>query len=292
MNVDQYISSGILELYAANALPPEEMREVAEMVEKHARVKEELDAILEGLKNYAAVYAPERSEALYDSIIEKINASPVQIAPPEVKPAPVIPLHKEPQAEKENKRVPDYQRQSGSGRYMLMIAASVILLMVSIAANIYLYDKYVDTQDKLVAMENEKNAMANNANANKVKFEQTESQLKLFTDPHNKMVMMKGMPISPGSEVMVMWNTSNKEVYVDVHRLPPPPEGMQYQLWAIDTDGKPVDAGMLTPFKDRKDQGPEHLKKIGNAVAFAITLEKRGGSPTPSIDKMYVKGEV
>jgi len=291
MNVDQYISSGILELYAANALPPEEMKEVAEMVEKHARVKEELDAITEGLKKYAAMYDPGHSEELFDKIINKINESPVQEVPVEVRSAPVIPISKEKSEEAEVKKLPQ-QRSNGNGGYLMLIAASVILLMVSVAANIYLFTRYSDTKGELSALQNEKNALVNDANANKVKFEQTESQLKLYTDPHNKMVMMKGMPISPGSEVMVMWNTASNEVYLDVHHLPAPPEGMQYQLWAIGADGKPIDAGMLMPLKERTDQGPQQMKKITSAVAFAITLEKRGGSPTPTVDQMYVKGGV
>jgi anti-sigma-K factor RskA len=62
---------------------------------------------------------------------------------------------------------------------------------------------------------------------------------------------------------------------------------MQYQLWAI-ADGKPVDAGMYTEEKDSKIA----LANITNAQAFAITLEKKGGSPVPTMENMYVMGEI
>jgi hypothetical protein len=238
------------------------------------------------------MYDPGRSEDLFDNIIKKINESPVQLVQKEERPALVIPINKEKPTEKEDRKPLEPRKPGNNSGYIMLIAASIILLLVSIAANVYLYTKYNDSQDQLTALQNEKNALVNDANANKVKFEQTESQLKLYADPHNKMVMMKGMLISPGSEVMVIWNASSKEVYLDVHHLPAPPDGMQYQLWAIDSKGKPVDAGMLTPYKELKVQGPQPMKKITDAVAFAITLEKRGGSPTPTVDKMYVKGGV
>ncbi len=62
---------------------------------------------------------------------------------------------------------------------------------------------------------------------------------------------------------------------------------MQYQLWAI-ADGKPVNAGMYTEEKDSKIA----LANIPKAQAFAITLEKKGGSPVPTMENMYVMGEI
>jgi anti-sigma-K factor RskA len=34
------------------------------------------------------------------------------------------------------------------------------------------------------------------------------------------------------------------------------------------------------------------MKSFGSAQAFAITLEKAGGSPTPTMDEMYVMAKV
>ena len=64
------------------------------------------------------------------------------------------------------------------------------------------------------------------------------------------------------------------------------PSGKQYQLWAI-VDGKPVDAGLITDCI-----GLCKMKRIDRAQAFAITLEKAGGSPTPTLTEMYVFGKI
>jgi anti-sigma-K factor RskA len=84
-----------------------------------------------------------------------------------------------------------------------------------------------------------------------------------------------------------MWDTKTKEVYLTTNKLPAPPQDMQYQLWAI-ADGKPVSAGMYSDDKDARIA----LSTIENAQAFAITLEKKGGSEEPTMENMYVMGGV
>jgi len=299
MNVDQYISSGVLELYALHALSPEEMRKVEDMVAQNQRIKDELDAIQQGLIKYAEAYAPDASEGLYDKILSRISELPKAEEPAQVIAPPIIPMNVEKAVimpEKKEETPISYSEpkvRSMNTGYWMAVAASIILLLVSGSLNLYQYNQNNDIKGQLVAMQKEKDAIASNNNTLKARFDETASELNLYTDPHNKMVMMKGMPISPASEVMVMWNTKSNNVFVDVHRLPAPPDNMQYQLWAIDQYGKPVDAGLLTPLRERGKTGMEQMnKKIANAIAFAITLEPKGGSISPTIDKMYVKGGV
>ncbi len=88
---------------------------------------------------------------------------------------------------------------------------------------------------------------------------------------------------------MVYWNKASKEVFIEIKNLPVPEAGKQYQLWAI-VNGKPVDAGMIT-----LTQGDSSLHKMKNfdaVQAFAITLEKEGGSPSPTLTEMYVMGAI
>ena len=54
---------------------------------------------------------------------------------------------------------------------------------------------------------------------------------------------------------------------------------------------------MVTPLMQEflildKDLSFIKLKTIPKAEAFAITLEKRGGSTTPNMEAMYVMGKV
>ena len=70
--------------------------------------------------------------------------------------------------------------------------------------------------------------------------------------------------------------------------MPKAPEGKEYQLWAI-VDGKPVDLGM---YDENNSQKLQAMKTISKPQAFAITLENKGGSPTPTMEQMYVLGNV
>ena len=59
------------------------------------------------------------------------------------------------------------------------------------------------------------------------------------------------------------------------------PNDKDYQLWVID-QGVPVDAGVIFV----KDQGKARLQfkpksRIKTADKFAVTVEAKGGSPTP-----------
>jgi anti-sigma-K factor RskA len=61
-------------------------------------------------------------------------------------------------------------------------------------------------------------------------------------------------------------------------------------LWAM-VNGKPVDLGVF----DAQNQPKKLLlamKEVGDAQAFAVTLEKRGGSASPTMEKMVVLGAV
>ena len=55
-------------------------------------------------------------------------------------------------------------------------------------------------------------------------------------------------------------------------------------------DGAPVDIGMLDSEFQGRVLTMKHTK--AGSVAFAITLEKTGGSPTPNMEEMYVMGRV
>jgi anti-sigma-K factor RskA len=100
-----------------------------------------------------------------------------------------------------------------------------------------------------------------------------------------KVVRLNGLKVAPKAKATACWCPDSKELYFSSESLPAPPSGMEYQLWAI-VDGKPVDAGMI-----KMDSGMQKMKQISNATAFAVTLEKTGGSLTPTGD-MYVMGNI
>jgi anti-sigma-K factor RskA len=53
-------------------------------------------------------------------------------------------------------------------------------------------------------------------------------------------------------------------------------------------EGNPVDLGVFDMKED--DAGMKRMKAIEGAEAFAVTLEPRGGSKSPTMDQLMVMG--
>lgn len=108
----------------------------------------------------------------------------------------------------------------------------------------------------------------------------------LLSDPEVIKVTLQGVDGKESSRATLYWNPKTRDVYLQPNLLPKAPADKQYQVWAL-VDGKPIDAGLL-----QSENGLSHMKPIEKAQAFAITLEKAGGSPTPTMNQLYVMGKV
>jgi len=265
MDSKAYIESGILETYALGMCSVEEAREVEAMCARYPDVRDELSQIQEAVNSYAAAHGKAPKAETRQRILDEIEA--LEEDNIEKMERPVVPLF--------------------SSR--IAVAASLILLSLSLLGNLFFYNKWQTANNEVIALNTEKQRMAENMNANQVKMESMHKDMAVLTDPDVKKIMMKGVEKSPNSMAMIYWNAKSKEVFMEVKSLPMPEAGKQYQLWAI-VNGQPVDAGMITMTEG--DSSLHRMKDFETAQAFAITLEKEGGSPVPTLTEMYVIGEV
>jgi len=98
---------------------------------------------------------------------------------------------------------------------------------------------------------------------------------------------MKGTKLSPQSLALIYWNKKTQTVYLDIKKLPQTASDKQYQLWFIDPVKGPVSAGVFDV-----NSGLMKMTNAPAAAAFAVTLEPKGGSVSPTLDQMYVVGNV
>lgn len=176
------------------------------------------------------------------------------------------------------------RRVSIALRYLT--AASLLLLIASAGLNVYLYKQYTRAANDYIALQNERNTMLADNRIYQTRIDGMYQQMQIMSAPGMLKVSMPGVSGKENNLVTLYWDTNTKDVYLITNSLPKAPAGKQYQLWAL-VDGKPVDAGMLEDC-----EGLCRLKPVQKAQAFAITLEKAGGSPTPTMDQMYVLGNV
>jgi anti-sigma-K factor RskA len=270
VNIQEYILSGIVESYVLGLASKEDSAEFERMCAAHHEVRAARNAFELELEARLLQQKIEPPRELKPRIFSEIGMEKDE-QPPR------IPFQK-----------PTLVPRAGFARYVA--AASLILLAGSILLNLYLLDQY----KKTIAQNKELSAIQTQlAGSNQVlqtKLDGYETALNLMNNPLMEVVKMPGSPNSPAPSSMttVYWSTESRDVYLLVNKLPKPVAGKQYQLWAI-VDGKPVDAGI---FDLTEGISFVKLKKIPKAEAFAITLEKTGGSDTPSMNAMYVMGKV
>jgi hypothetical protein len=164
------------------------------------------------------------------------------------------------------------------------VAASVALLIGSAIFNMVTYTKYNKVNSDLAAAQQKITLQSEDITA-------LQNNLEVPLNNSSQQVVLKGTATAPTSTAKIFWIRNTGDVYVEASGLPEAPQGSQYQLWAI-IDGKPVDAGMIIYNKKGQKYNIQKMKSFGKAQAFAITLEKEGGSPTPTMEKLYVMSEI
>ncbi len=271
MNPLDIISSGLLELYVTGSATQEEILQVEAWMQLHPEVRQEVYAIRESIEIMVLSETKAPSLSVKEKLFAQINAQSNEGL------ADSAPTYPSAVAE-----VPVVQMVPQK-RFNWMAAASVVLLLGSIVANLMLYNKVEDLEKEnsyaraeLIQSKDSAAAMAN--------------YLNVIQSKYSELVGLTGQQIAPEAAAKVYWIKNTGEVYIDPSNLPPAPAGKQYQFWGI-VDGKPVDGGMIE-LKSGKTYQILKMKSFGKADAFAITLEKEGGSPTPDLTQLYVMGKI
>lgn len=258
MNIIEYISSGILEAYVLGSTSAQEKQEVECMSKIYPEIKTELDALQGALNQYASSFEKSPPAHLKAKIFEQMQFD-------------------------EEVTKADLNLEGGKTNVLsLWPRISVAAALIFGAMTIWSYFENSKLKT-FISDYKQKNQVLSVEKSFK------ESLLSLYKNPEIINLKLKGTEKSPESEVVLFWNKNKKELKLIVENLPKAPEGKQYQLWSI-IDGKPVDMGVL----DNEFTNRVYSIKppSGTVAAFAITLEKQGGSPTPTLEEMYVIGNV
>lgn len=169
-------------------------------------------------------------------------------------------------------------------------AAAIILLSGSVYLNYLYYTGYNNYKGKYEALMTTQSTLMSQNNTYRTSLEEMQQSLDILKDPAMKEVRMPGTKPFPAALATVYWNQASKQVFLMVNSLPLPSAGKQYQLWAI-VEGKPVDMGVFDTGTNNAKL-LQKMKSVDNAEMFAVTLEKKGGSPEPTLDQMYVAGKI
>lgn len=263
MDIKAYIESGIIESYVMRLTSPEETADVASMMSAYPEIAKAVSDFEISLEQHLLANSVAPSPGVKQAIWNELNTDFL----PVTKDEPVI--------------TGAVVRRPSTWKYLA--AASLVLLLSSVALNIYYYSKYADARREYNGLLAERTSLFANLDAAQTKLNVLDSSMQMMKDTAMQIIAMTGK----NSKATVYWNSRTKDVYVLQNEMAKVPPGKQYQLWAI-VDGKPVDAGMVGDCGDVLCK----MKNIPRAEAFAITLEKAGGSPVPTMEQLYVMGKI
>lgn len=271
MDVKEYIESGAIESCVFGLASDDESALFHQMYSQYPEVREAANAFEIALENTALLHAVEPEKSTKSKLFEAIKADSIPSIDPAGESKPNFSKH---------------QIRNISIRFQYFAAASIILLLVSASFNLYFYTRLSTVNAKYIALESAKDGLLADNKVIQARNSDLYNNLMLMSDPSVLKVRMSGISGKENNQATVFWDKKTKDVYLLVNNLEQANPDHQFQLWAI-VNGKPVDAGLI-----ENCNGLCKLKNIPEAQAFAITLEKRGGSATPTLSQMYVLGKV
>lgn len=276
VDVKEYIASGILETVVLGLASDQETREVNCMSHIYPEIKAELIAIEQAYEKMAVESAVDPAPHVKTAVLAAL-ANEVQLTAENNSEARIVALPIDSETKKSNP-------------WKWLAAACVVL--------------FVGTAGLWISSTNRSNQLANKVAALQTKQTQDQQVLiamqleedhfqaieSVITDHSMKKVILMGTPKDPKACVHFMWSEDKHKGIMVAESISSPPKDMQYQLWAI-ADGKPVSIGLFD-YEEVMDITDPFDVTMDHISAFAITMEKKGGNPTPTMENMLVIGSI
>ncbi|MES2849136.1 MAG: anti-sigma factor, partial [Bacteroidota bacterium] len=226
MQVNDIISSGLLELYATGLASQEEAVQVQQWVQQYPEVADELAQIEASMALYAEANGEQPGASVKAKVFEKIN---------EGEKAKVVPLTN---AGNES----SLKVVKISSAWKNVAAAAVLLLIGSGVLNLIQYNKNTEVSSQLQQSREVAGILEQ-------KNKEMDDYLEKVKSKYSTPVSLAGLKVTDAS-AKVFWMKDNGDVYVDPSNLPAIEKGKQYELWAIiEGNPAPVNAGIIITTK-------------------------------------------
>jgi anti-sigma-K factor RskA len=255
LNIENYISSGIIEQYVMGLCSAEEKNELELLRQKDSALNKAIINFEVELENRMMRNAFLPGVHTDDKILQALESLGT--------PAPVIAMQTE---EKKVKRF---------SWVKIVAAASVLLFGISAFYN---YAQYKENKEQAAQL----------AAKNSLPQSLPLANYSILKDPTITPIAMMGVGYHAICRCTMFWDKKTGKAYVMVHHLVPSGENNEYQLWA-NVNGKQVSVGMIND--EIRDRFIEVSGMPEDAKEFTVTLEKNGGATVPDTD-VFLRGTV
>jgi anti-sigma-K factor RskA len=251
LNLKEYISSGILELYVLGQLSATERQEVEAMMVKHIEVKQEVFEIGGSLEKYSKIAAVKAPESIKTKLFEQLPKKSI------------------------DSTAVDSSQNSFS---QLWNPLSGLLLALSLVG----FTLYYTSHNKSKELINNYDKQLLACDSIQLASQKNFALLEDIRSKDNEIYKLTATESFAGTEIYLFKNDIKKKNYLQLNNLPTINDQQSYQLWSLKEGEAPIpltvfdDANEIFVAVDYEDETP----------TYAITIEPRGGSVSPSLDKL------
>ncbi|MEK7227052.1 MAG: anti-sigma factor [Bacteroidota bacterium] len=252
MDIRNYISSGIIELYVMGLCSPEEERELEQLRKQHPELHEAIMQYESEMESKMLQKGTLPAADVDEKILQRLEALNTPVLQMKTAGTPVKKMF-----------------------WLKPVAAAVLLLLgISVFFN-YRLSKKNKLQAEII--KGSKNISL------------PLSDYEVITNPSITPVGMYGVGSHAICRCTMFWDKKTGKAYIIIHHLPKSSSSKDYQLWA-EVDGKPVSVGIIND--EIRGRFIEVPNVPSGAIAFTVTLERAGGNNTPTVDETYLKGGI
>ncbi len=261
MDINNYISSGILELYVAGVLSDEENTEISALLQKHPELLKEVLEIESAVVKLTAAASNGKVPLSFHKIKQAISSK-------------IIPL---------NTTKSKYNWFTYTGW------AAAILLAAGLLNQTY---KNNALESTLNIVNTQNDILENQIEYSKNSLAEANTLISVLRDDAILKVPLNGQGSFANTYAKVYWDKTSQRIFLDAEGLPEPPKGKVYQVWSLTLNPlTPTSLGTIDNFATDANK----IFEINNAnasEAFGITLEPEGGSKTPTMEQLYTLGVI
>jgi anti-sigma-K factor RskA len=248
VNIQDYISSGIIESYVLGLASPDVRIEFEQLCLQYPELIEARKRFEESIEKQTMEDAPIPPESVKEKIWSAIQEEPKVIS------------------------MDSTRRRSN---FPWLAAASIVLLLIAGFLAIKYYTQNKKLRDDLDIARKTQQQLDK-------QMKDMEEEKRIMNDPNVTVVNMKTMK-GDASSANVFWDSTSSNVYMVVKNMPKLPTNKQYELWAlINKATTPISLGQF----DGGEKIMLKMNDVKKADAFAITIEDRGNTGGPNLNAM------
>lgn len=268
MDVQRYISSGIIESYVVGLATDQEVRELLAAMAQSPEIKAAVEAAQLDMERYVQFFSVAPPEGVKDRIFQRITGEGGETI------VPASTTADETYSYSAQEEAPPKEKRLVSAAWQYVAAAAIIGLIASLFFNYTYRNSVTEWKNKYQALLFDQEKVLAEQGTYQTKMQEAERMLNLMRQADMKMVRMyTASKTRPNLLATVYINPKTADAYLTVSNLPEPPADQQYQLWGI-VNNVPVDAGVFNMGDSAK--GFQKVKFVPGAQLYAVTLEKKG----------------